>query len=256
MHLRDSCRCNNHTLQNYRINTYNVPLDIRDGNGATPLHVAVAAANVDAVRTLLHAGSPVNLRFGGKTPVQMCANNPKLFGIFRMQAIQCIAEGKTNMFTQLVQSGIPAARTADDDQSLLHWAATFAKPDMVGVLINSGANVNAASAKGETALHLAVKEGDRQCAQILLRAGADADLANRAGKSARDMDTDDILRAPTDASHSETHRSDIDDEDTDSAQSTEETTGHAKDLSVRTNATDSDSHSDIWCVLGANAPLL
>lgn len=227
------------------INVYNVPLDIRDGNGATPLHVAVAAANVDAVRTLLHAGSPVNLRSGGKTPVQMCANNPKLFGIFRMQAIQCIAEGKTEMFTQLVQSGIPAARTADDDQSLLHWAATFAKADMVGVLINSGANVNAVSAKGETALHLAVREGDRQCAQILLRAGADADLANRAGKSARDMDKDGILRAPADTSHSEAHRSDIDNEDTDSAQSAEETTGHDRDLTVRTHATDSDSHSDI-----------
>ena len=254
VHRTDICKFNNRTLQNFRITTYNVPLDIRDKHGATPLHVAVAAANVDAVRTLLHAGSPVNLHSGGKTPVQMCANNPALFGIFRMQAIQCIAEGKVNMFAQLVESGIPAARTADDDQSLLHWAATFAQPDMVGVLIDSGAKVNAVSAKGETALHLAVREGDRQCVQILLRAGADADLANRAGKSAREMDKDGILLTPTDVSQSKTHASGGADAETASAESAEETAGHAEDLTLETNAIDSDSDSGY--VLAADAPAL
>lgn len=178
------------------INAYKIPLDIRDKNGATPLHAAVAAANVDAVRTLLHAGSPVNLRHGGKTPAQMCINNPALFGIFRMQAIQCIAEGKADMFTQLLESGIPASRTADDDQSLLHWAATFARPNMIQALLNHGANVNAVSAKGETALHLAVRERDRECVQLLLRGGADADMADRAGKTARDIDNDGVLAPP------------------------------------------------------------
>jgi ankyrin repeat protein len=126
--------------------------DLGDFRGATPLMMAAAAGNTDAVRLLLAKDANVNVVSG--PPNAKVKNGTIALGTF----------------------------------TPLLLASTYGPVALVKDLVAAGADVNAKEARGMTPLMLAVTadHGDPEIARTLLAAGADVRAKSLAGETAMD----------------------------------------------------------------------
>jgi ankyrin repeat protein len=162
-----------------------------DAVGNAPLHLAVAANNLQMVRLLVESGSPVDARNGnGRTPAVIA-----LFGLHRWWR----NEKKPEILDLLLKSGaeytvLIAATRGDEarvrellrtDPSLanaadpcwrrpLSGAASKGHSNIVRLLLDHGADPNAKEAicQGGLSLHTAVSDGFIEIVQLLLDKGA------------------------------------------------------------------------------------
>ena len=104
-------------------------LNIQDGNGYTPLHLAAEHGHVGAIEELIAAGAPVNFmaNFLLGTPLHRAAN-----------------QGHTDVALALIHAGanIDVMARGLEGETPLHLAALRGHNDTVRALIRAGADIN------------------------------------------------------------------------------------------------------------------
>jgi ankyrin repeat protein len=147
---------------------------------ATPMILASACLQLNAVRVLLNHGLDINTRDSEK----------------RLTPLHFAASMDTNLTRFLLDYGadanIPAFQSPVFPELApmmsLHFCAYFAHAyggacDRMKLLLDNGAYLNLRNGSGNTALHIAILGGHLDLAHVLLEAEADMYLANRQDKS-------------------------------------------------------------------------
>lgn len=149
-------------------------LNVRDHAGRTPLHCAVLAENLDAIRLLLAAGADSSLKSveSGDTPLIMAAP---------MSNGSAVAEA-------LLNGGADVNLRNADGFTPLILAVNHGTTDTVRVMLAAGADPNLADVSyGETALHKAASRGRLDMIVPLLDAGAKREVMNNDGETPADV---------------------------------------------------------------------
>lgn len=130
-------------------------INVQDGKGRTPLHLAVEFSFLHAVKALLAAGADVTMR----CPPDDCA------------AIDLAAGGgQIDTIRELVRQGAAVNATSCRGQTALHRAALFNQAAAVDVLIlEAESDVDAQDRKGLTPLHYAAAVDSVDALMALLK---------------------------------------------------------------------------------------
>lgn len=119
--------------------------------GYTPLHIAVDYRYPNMVDILLlHGADPNQQDHLGRTPL--------FYLIERSSGENRCSELDLVICQQLLTHGADLKIRDGEGKTVLHAAAEFHNPDLVGILLGSGAEVNARDNKGRTPLFLAGEE--------------------------------------------------------------------------------------------------
>jgi ankyrin repeat protein len=156
----------------------------------TPIHVAILTNDTDMVKVLVSYGAAMP-NFPNGTTVRRAA----LFSN-NLEILRCIMEhgGKKDIDTRdnkgltlmeyavtktradimslLIEYGANVNAVNEDGMSILHFAVASNKPVMVGILASNGANMSAVARRGMTALHLAAYAGFADVARELVKNNA------------------------------------------------------------------------------------
>jgi len=169
-------------------------LEVRDGHGRTPLHVATFARRHDAIRALIAAGARTdaleNDRYDAVTIAAVADDEETLRLLLslgasarlvtsRWHGTELIAAahlGHDGVVRQLIAAGAPL-----DHVNTLHWTAVIESIVLgdggprhqatLKALIDAGANLQLADRDGRTPLQLARSRGYAAMASMLERAG-------------------------------------------------------------------------------------
>lgn len=140
-------------------------VDVPDGEGATPLHLAAQMGRVDAVKALASYGAALNALAGpAHTPLHLAA-----------------LQGEYGALRALIVAGADLNLPDQTGYTPLHLATIKFKPSCIRALAEAGANLEAQAdfgdekGNGATALQVAVKLGCTPCVVSLVEAGADID---------------------------------------------------------------------------------
>ena len=139
-------------------------------DGTTPLHWAVRAGDVDAVKRLLHDGANARAtnRYG-VTPLSLASES-----------------GDAAMIDVLLAAGADAKAVLSSGQTMLMLAARSGNPAAIRTLVAHGAHANAQeNVLGETALVWAAAENHGDAIAALVQAGADVNLRSHLTKFAQ-----------------------------------------------------------------------
>lgn len=103
----------------------------------------------------------------------------KMFPIFVTEAIQAIAGDDANRLEELLEAGlhVDSADHSAENNSLLHWAATFGSIECIKALLSKGANMRARNNLGATPLHDACYNGREDAVSLLLEKCSAADMS-------------------------------------------------------------------------------
>ena len=196
-------------------------VDVRDQEGASPLHHAAMSVFPANVKILLQAGASVKGRTNnGKTPLHYAAG-----GTSSLEVVEALLEGGSDEWRlrSIMQGNrfnwtSPSQARDDDghqpihlaamhsaspavvkalltseqeilDERLLHLAAAYNdNPEVVKTLLDYGVNradiVNAKDRSGDTPLHEAARiSSSPEVVKILLDAGANVNARNTAGQT-------------------------------------------------------------------------
>jgi ankyrin repeat protein len=149
-----------------------VELNINAKNkaGERPLHVAVSAGSVGAVRRLVKAGANPSTWF--------------IFGDEKYNLLHvAIGFGNNEVIKAVLESPLLEinAVTGYGQKSALHFSAEMGNSRAIGLLAAKRADLNIKDKNGDTPLHLAIRSGSLKAARVLIEAGADLSLANNEG---------------------------------------------------------------------------
>jgi hypothetical protein len=125
---------------------------------------AAAAGRLDAVRSLLAEGAPVD----GKDASDWTALH------------FASAHGWTDVAALLLDRGADPNARARFDMTPLHWAAMTGRAEMAGLLARRGARADARNAYGMTPIHLAA---DDKVVAVLVAAGAGPNVLDDRGRT-------------------------------------------------------------------------
>jgi hypothetical protein len=147
-----------------------VQVDVRDGNGRTPLLLATRANHVAVARALVAAGADVNAKDG-------IQDSPFLYAG---------AEGRTEILKMTLTAGADLASTNRYGGTALIPACHHGHPDTVKVLLATAIDVNHVNNLGWTALLEAVMLGDGgpvylEIVRLLVGARVNVNIADRDG---------------------------------------------------------------------------
>ncbi len=110
----------------------------------------------DAVRSLIHAGTSVQVRdFDGKTPLIIAA-----------------MRGLPDMVESLLKAGADPNAANENGRTVLMYGASSGNTDVLQKLLIGGADVNAGSKEGNTPLMAAAAAGNPEPVSMLIHAGA------------------------------------------------------------------------------------
>jgi ankyrin repeat protein len=132
-------------------------IELADGNGRRPLHVAASLDDVQLIQMLLQRSVKVNSTRKSDS----------------WNALHFAAEaGAFRAVNFLLQLGFPVDGCANNLATTLHIACWNKAPAVVNALIMAKANVNHQMTRGWSALAIACKNGDDVTTTALLKAGA------------------------------------------------------------------------------------
>jgi ankyrin repeat protein len=141
----------------------------RDGDGETPLTIAIETGKIDIVKVVLDAsGSDLDYHNdNGDTPLTVAVRN-----------------NNRDIVKLLLDSGASIDyRSAPGDTALI-LAVLLERRDMIELLLSRGASVECKSAYGNPALILAVWQGMRDVVELLLSRGASVECRSAHGDTA------------------------------------------------------------------------
>ena len=155
-----------------------------DGENGTLIHVVVEEGLEEMVALLLDRGADVHaLDNHGRTPLHRALNpghaqrsetviNMLIDYGTQIDIRAAIGLGDAARVTQLLDEDPSIITTRGPGRmTLLHFAAEYNRPELVGMLLERGAAANVVSDAGDTALDLASRRGHHAMADIL-RAGS------------------------------------------------------------------------------------
>lgn len=123
-------------------------INARDGDGATPLHMAVCSHKDDITAALLRGGADPDIpTLSGHTPLHTAAH-------FR----------DTGIGAMLIRAGADVNAAARDGETPLHAATSGGDADMARLLIEAGADVHARNRHGKTPLEAAQGQAEELAA--------------------------------------------------------------------------------------------
>jgi ankyrin repeat protein len=159
--------------------------------GNAPLHLAVAANNLEMVRLLVESGSPIDARNGnGRTPAVIALfglhrwwrneEKPEILDLLLKSGAEytmliSATRGDENRVRELLRSDASLANAADPCwRRPLSGAASKGHTNIVRLLLEHGADPNAKEAicQGGLSLHEAAAKGFLEIARLLLDKGA------------------------------------------------------------------------------------
>src|SRR3990167_222334 len=127
---------------------------------ATPLHIAAARGDINAVKALLEQRADVNKRDkNGSTPLN-----------------EASSKGHANIVRLLIEKGADVNDKSKVGHSPLHLAAFAGSLESVRLLVEKGADINATLSDGTTPLTSAVIFGRASVVSLLLEKGADTTI--------------------------------------------------------------------------------
>jgi ankyrin repeat protein len=137
-------------------------VDLRDANGRTALHEAVANCHLEAAEILVAAGwSSALPDKQNRTPLALASQCPR-----DIQAVYQL------VLAPPVQESAPWS---------LQYAAGHHQASVVSMLLKLRADPNALGSEGNRALDISCLQGDAEVTRLLLDHGADPRLRNKAG---------------------------------------------------------------------------
>jgi hypothetical protein len=147
------------------------PVNLKDINGYTPLHIAVERDRLDLVEYLLVSGAEPKLKTNltDLTPLHLAAESasPEILAILLERDVECDVLDR-------------------HDNSPLHLAVSSNKLENVQKLLQACSEVNFANNNRQTPLHLAVEVDQIDMVNDLLQAGADPNARDVLNKSPLD----------------------------------------------------------------------
>ena len=154
-------------------------IDVQDGAGWSPLHIACS---------LSHADELVDLLLAKGANVDQKTNNGQTAIFF--------AASKSNLETakKLIQHKASTRVKDKRGQLPLHRAAAVGNVPIIQLILANRSPINATDMDGCTALHHSIAEGHGDAAAILLKAGAEFDKRDAGGKLAIDLAPDSKVR--------------------------------------------------------------
>jgi len=149
-------------------------LNAQTSYGETPMGIATAARQWDAVGLLLeHGGRWSALEFSDQCVALVCAAQ----------------RGDVDGVSMLTKSDDLVRIDARIGWPTLFAAATGGGAAVTKVLIEAGADVNVTNDTGRTPLHYAAERGDVDTVAVLLAGGAQADVRDQGGQTPLDLAT-------------------------------------------------------------------
>jgi ankyrin repeat protein len=181
-------------------------VNVRDGEGATPLHHAAGAGG--AIGALILQGADLNAKtYKGDTPLHWAAFSHRheialtLLGwgaepdIYALCALNMGLEVKT----LLDRTPELTSRADATGKTPLHFAAEYGGPELVFLLLERGSDVNAQDVRFYSPLHYAalaiggrkpdswIMRRNLEKLELLLGHGANVDIVDRSGRTAADL---------------------------------------------------------------------
>ena len=118
------------------------------------IHKAAFDGNIEAVKQHIAAGTDVNAKDDGVTPLHSAATY-----------------GRKEIAELLIANGADVNAKRDDGWTPLHYAALFGEKEIAELLIAKGAKVNAKNKNDNTPLDKAIKENHTEIANLLRKHG-------------------------------------------------------------------------------------
>ncbi len=169
----------------------------QDTNGSTPLHIAAANGQVEAVTLLLQYTAADLPNQKGMTPIALAVKDGNLLVLDTLLAskptlnlntletkqkntplLLAVIRKRTDIVAALLRNGANTQVSNDFKSTPLHWAAFQNTPLIALQLIQRGANINAKDNNDETPLMLAAEAGNTEVLGILLTFSEQIDEEN------------------------------------------------------------------------------
>ena len=135
-------------------------INVQDGQGFTPLHLASGKGHIEIVEFLLNHGADIELEiFIGDTPLLVAARYARY--------------GQYETIKTLLEHGAKVNHKDKHGRAALHDAAMYSGKEVMNLLISYGADVNARDEHQSTPLHQAAMLNNIEAAKALVEHGAD-----------------------------------------------------------------------------------
>ncbi|MFZ0564715.1 MAG: ankyrin repeat domain-containing protein [Chlamydiales bacterium] len=131
--------------------TYRADLDVRDVNGATPLHWAISHGDTENALILINCGADVNAK-------DKNSNTPLHEAVFN---------GDEELVTALIAKKAAVNAQEMDGETPLHWAVRDGQEEIVKILIAEGADIDIKDKQGMTPRELAANSGNENINKMM-----------------------------------------------------------------------------------------
>ncbi|HET8843647.1 MAG TPA: ankyrin repeat domain-containing protein, partial [Ktedonobacteraceae bacterium] len=196
----------------------NVPTELHNQEGYTPLMYAAQAGLTSIVAELLNSGANVQIHNArGQTVFDLVAYHPEVAALLsnlsgKQASIQtndalqskprvphpplhqAVLKNDLTQLQELLSTGNEVDTPNERGDTALHFAARRGQKEMVQLLLAAGANVGAENSVGETPWALAAINRSTDVGQVLNNAGAKIDVDKMAEHMGRRMDANDALK--------------------------------------------------------------
>lgn len=183
-----------------RLSLAGFDMNIKDSNGRSPLHFAVASGDLSVVKELTNCGGDVFSKDSlGEIPLHWAASSGReevFFHLFSemknnssemheldLQLVKNSIFGKNGNIFRAIANFVGDSITEErwNGIPILHYAAMANSFEPLMELMNMNCDHGTTDECGNTALHVASRRGSERSVEILLEAGAVVDAENDSG---------------------------------------------------------------------------